>query len=214
MASDTSSRSAIATLLAAAPLAALERRYREPWRHYHAWEHPQAMLAHLDRAIGDAVPVVDPVACAGFILWHDAIYDPQAPHGRNEELSAALCAAEMAELAGPLATARAGAAILATIRHLPPDMVDCPDGALLLDIDLSILGQPAVVFDAYDRQIRAEYAHVEAGVYASARAGILRNFLARDRLFLTNWGFDQWEQRARDNLSGVIARLERQVAAA
>ncbi|MGH6613731.1 HD domain-containing protein [Sphingomonas sp.] len=208
MTSAMNPRSAIASLLAAAPLEALERRYREPWRHYHAWAHPQAMLAHLDRAIGDAVPVVDPTACAGFILWHDAVYDPQAPHGRNEELSAVLCASEMGAIAGPLATARAGAAILATIRHVPPDPADCPDGALLLDIDLSILGQPAAVFDAYDRQIRAEYAHVEAGVYAAARAGILRNFLARDRLFLTDWGFDQWEQAARDNLRRVIAQLE------
>ncbi|MES2055137.1 MAG: hypothetical protein V4564_04285 [Pseudomonadota bacterium] len=195
-------------LLSNAPLSALEHRYREPWRHYHAWEHPQAMLAHLDRAIGDAVPVVDPTACAGFILWHDAIYDPQAPHGRNEELSALLCATEMGAITGSLATARACAAILATIRHMPPDPVDCPDGALLLDVDLSILGQPAAVFDAYDRQIRAEYAHVEAGIYATARAGILRNFLARDRLFLTDWGFDQWEQAARDNLRRAVAALE------
>jgi predicted metal-dependent HD superfamily phosphohydrolase len=208
MARETSPRSTIASLLAVAPLEALERRYREPWRHYHAWHHPQAMLAHLDRAIGDAVPIVDPVACAGFILWHDAIYDPQAPHGRNEDLSAALCATEMGAIAGPLATARAGAAILATIRHLPPAEADCPDGALLLDIDLSILGQAAATFDTYDGQIRAEYAHVEAEIYATARAGILRNFLARDRLFLTDWGFAQWEQAARDNLSRVIVALE------
>ncbi|QNA82731.1 hypothetical protein G4G27_00935 [Sphingomonas sp. So64.6b] len=169
MASDTNPRSAIASLLAAAPLGALERRYREPWRHYHAWDHPKAMLAHLDRAIGDAVPVVDPAACAGFVLWHDSIYDPQAPHGRNEELSAALCVAEMSLIANALVTARAGAAILATIRHLPPAPNDCPDGALLLDIDLSILGQSPTMFDVYDRQIRAEYAHVEPSLYGTAR---------------------------------------------
>ncbi len=208
MASDLDPRPVIASFLAAAPLEALERRYREPWRHYHAGEHPQAMLAHLDRAIADGEAVVDPIACAGFILWHDAIYDPEAPHGRNEQLSAALCAAEMGAIAGPASTARACAATLATIAHVAPLSADCPDAALLFDIDLSILGQAAVTFDTYDGQIRAEYAHVEAEVYATARAGILRNFLARDRLFLTDWGFAQWEQAARDNLSRVIVALE------
>jgi predicted metal-dependent HD superfamily phosphohydrolase len=195
-------------LFAAAPLAALEQRYCEPWRHYHAWHHPQAMLAHLDRAIRDGVTLADPTACAGFILWHDAIYDPQAAHGRNEQLSAELCAAAMGAIAEPLAVARACAAILATIGHKPPSAEDSPDAPLLLDIDLSILGQSAAVFDTYDSQIRREYAHVEEMRYRPARAAVLRTFLARERLFLTDWGHRQWEHRARGNLTAAIARLD------
>jgi len=198
---------AIAALVGAAPIAALRSRYDEPWRHYHVWAHPQAMLRHLDRAIADGVALADPVAAAGFILWHDAIYDPQAPHGRNELLSAELCRAEMAAIADALSVARACTAIEATIRHLLPDG-DCPDAALLLDIDLSILGADEATFAVYDRAIRAEYAHVAGPDYRTGRAAILRRFLDRDRLYLTDWGAGRWEQAGRANLAAAIARLD------
>ncbi len=196
----------IAAFLDRAPIAALRSRYDEPWRHYHVWAHPQAMLRHLDRAIADGVAVTDPIAAAGFILWHDAIYDPQAPHGRNEMLSAELCRAEMSAIAGPVAVARACAAIEATIRHQVPDQ-DCPDAALLLDIDLSILGADAEAFSAYDRAIRAEYVDVAEPDYRAGRAAVLRRFLDRERLYLTDWGFARWEQAARANLAATIDRL-------
>ena len=133
--------------------------------------------------------------------------------GRNERLSAELCAAEMSRSATPEATARAIAATLATIGHVLPSPEDCPDAALLLDIDLSILGQPTPAFDRYDAQIREEYAHVEESIYRPARAGILRTFLTRERLYLTDWGFAQWEQPARANLAAAIERLEAPVIA-
>jgi len=197
---------AITAFLDTAPVATLKARYDEPWRHYHVWAHPQAMLRHLDRAIADGVDMADPIAAVGFILWHDAIYDPQGPHGRNETMSAALCRVEMATIAGPASVARACAAIEATIRHLQPEG-DCPDAALLLDIDLSILGADDAAFAAYDDAIRAEYAHVGEADYRAGRAAILRRFLDRDRLYLTDWGYDRWEGRARANLAATIRNL-------
>lgn len=196
----------IAAFVDTAPIAALQSRYDEPWRHYHVWAHPQAMLRHLDQAITDGVELADPIAAAGFVLWHDAIYDPQAPHGRNEALSAELCRAEMAMIAEPISVARACTAIDATIRHLLPDG-DYLDAALLLDIDLSILGADDATFAAYDRAIRAEYAHVAEHDYRTGRAAILQRFLDRDRLFLTDWGFDRWESRAHANLDRTISEL-------
>jgi len=193
-------------LLDRAPIAALRSRYDEPWRHYHAWPHPQAMLRHLDAAIADGVPVVDRDAAEGFILWHDAVYDPQATGGRNERLSAALCEAEMAALCPPASVARAVRAIVATIDHRLPEG-DCPDAALLLDIDLSILGAAEADFDAYDAAIRREYAHVAEDGYRAGRAAILTRFLERERLFLTPWGAARWEGAARANLTRAVDRL-------
>jgi predicted metal-dependent HD superfamily phosphohydrolase len=196
----------LAAFMAAAPVAALKSRYDEPWRHYHAWAHPQAMLRHLNRAIDDGVETIDPIAAAGFVLWHDAIYDPQAPHGRNEMLSANLCRAEMAAIADATSIDRACVAIEATIGHALPER-DCPDAALLLDIDLSILGADPDGFAAYDQAIRAEYAHVAEADYRKGRAAILRRFVERDRLYLTDWGFARWETQASANISAAIGRL-------
>lgn len=192
--------------------AALATRYHEPWRHYHDWSHPLAMLRHLEAAADDGVALHDPAAAIGFVLWHDAIYDPQATHGRNERLSAALCAAEMPALAPRESVARAIAAIEATIDHRSPAGV--ADAALLLDIDLSILGADEGAFDVYDAGIAAEYAHVPAAAYRSGRAAVLQRFLARERLYVTPWAHERWEQRARRNLERAIARLGADVSAA
>lgn len=181
-------------------------RYREPWRHYHDWSHPLAMMRHLAAAEVDGVAIADPLAAAGFVLWHDAIYDPQAAAGRNERLSAALC--EACFVAQPECVSRAVAAILATIDHRVPDVAVCPDGALLLDVDLAILGAAETDFDRYDAQVALEYAHVPAEAYRAGRTAVLRRFLERDRLYLTYWGFARWEASARANLSRTITRLE------
>ncbi|WP_326523982.1 HD domain-containing protein [Sphingomonas sp.] len=193
-------------LLSRAPIAALRSRYDEPWRHYHAWAHPQAMLRHLAAAQAEGLVVADRDAAVGFILWHDAIYDPQAGGGRNERLSAALCRAEMTPLADMASVERAVLAIEATIAHVLPEG-DCPDAALLLDIDLSVLGADEEGFDAYDAAIRREYAHVEEAAYRAGRVAILTRFLERHRLYLTDWGHARWEAAARANLSRAIARL-------
>lgn len=199
-----------ADLCATAEGMAVRRRYGEPWRQYHDWSHPCAMIASLAKAEADGVAIADPVAALGFILWHDAVYDPQAAAGRNERLSAALCEAELARLAEARNVARACAAILATIDHCVPDENASPDAALLLDIDLAILGADADTFDRYDAGIAAEYAHVPPDAYRTGRVGVLRRFLERERLFATSWGVARWEARARDNLRRSIAALEAQ----
>lgn len=108
--------------------AALEARYREPWRRYHDWSHPLAM----------------------------------------------------------------------------PAVAGCPDGALLLDIDLAVLGASEAVFAAYDVGIAVEYGHDPPDAYHAGRAAVLRPFLERDRLYLTDWAYRRWEDRARLNLSRAI----------
>lgn len=193
-------------LLSRAPLAALRSRYDEPCRHYHVWAHVEAMLRHLAEAQADGVALADPDAAVGFVLWHDAVYDPQAGGGRNERLSAELCRAEMDGLADAVSVDRAARAIEATISHRLPDG-DCPDSAILLDIDLSILGANATGFDGYDAAIRREYAHVAERDYRTGRAAILRQFLARETLYLTDWARQRWEGRARINLARAVDRL-------
>lgn len=195
---------AVADLFTTSEALAVRARYHEPWRHYHDWSHPIAMIRHLTAAELSGVPIEDPVAAVGFILWHDAIYDPQATHGRNERLSAALCRATFA--AAPSSVDRAVAAIEATIDHRLPSG-PANDIALLLDVDLAILGAADPEFDAYDAQIAAEYGHVPADAYRTGRAAILRRFLERDRLYLTDWAADRWERRARANLTRAIAKL-------
>ncbi len=185
----------------------LKIRYAEPQRHYHTWAHVEALLSHFDD-VADALN--DPTAVLWALYWHDAIYDPQAQD--NEDKSADLLIEQAEEPLNPESLVRAERIIRATKQHQMPDGLssnEADDLALFLDIDLSILGADAAVFDAYERHIRAEYAFVSAEVYCQARAAILRAFLNRDRLYFTDHFRNLWEEKSRANLNRSIETLER-----
>lgn len=183
----------------------VSKRYLEPWRFYHDQRHISEMVGHLMDAENEDVEIHDGAAACAFILWHDAIYDPQAPHGRNETLSADLCRSEFSRIAGPVSVERACTAILATIGHSPPDdIASCPDIAILLDADLAILGADPERFLEYDATIRKEYAHVPDEIYAPKRREVLGRFLERERLYLTDWAHERWDRRARNNLGTLL----------
>ncbi|HHY86145.1 MAG TPA: hypothetical protein GYA07_11530 [Verrucomicrobia bacterium] len=87
------------------------------------------------------------------IWFHDAIYDPRAAD--NEERSAELARLYLAEARVSVAFQDSVARlVLATKQH---DGSLDPDAPLMVDIDLSIFGQPAERFWQYEEQIRGEY---------------------------------------------------------
>ena len=137
-------------------------------------------------------------------LWfHDAVYDPKA--GDNEERSAALAKRCLGDcgIARPVAEA-VDSLILATKNHT---VRAGADAAVVVDVDLSILGRDEERFGEYEEQIRREYAWVPAAVFASKRAEILEGFLARDQVFATQWFRSKYEQQARRNLEASVRAL-------
>lgn len=183
---------------------AILSRYGEPWRRYHDMLHLTELKSHLLAAETEGLRITDGAAALAFVLWHDSVYDPQAAPGRNEALSAQLCDFEFGSIGHPTSVKRACEAILCTIGHQPPDPDRCPDGLLLLDCDLAILGSDPERFALYDASIREEYSFVPEATYREKRRGVLMRFLERDRIFLTDWGWERWEAKARANLKAVV----------
>ena len=183
--------------LAPAHLDELVRRYSESHRAYHNLGH---VLDCLQQA-RDVRSHFDSPGTAELALWyHDAVYDPH--RADNEERSAALAAEHLSDLPG-IAAAAAGL-ILATKHDRPPASAA---EALVVDIDLSILGASEASFDAYDAAIRREYRWVPRPLYRRKRREILRSFLDRPRIFATDLYASRLEQPARANLARAIARL-------
>lgn len=183
-----------ATALAARLLAA----YAEPQRHYHATQHLRECLALFD-GVRDLAEQPAEVELA---LWfHDAIYS--VTQGGNEAASAQWARDELAA-AGVAAAriARIEALILATRHDAEP--LDA-DQRLLVDVDLAILGAPRERFDEYERQIRAEYAHVPEALFTARRREILQGFVARPAIYATEH-FRGWlEAAARVNLARALS---------
>lgn len=185
---------------------ALRGRYTQSGRHYHSWDHIEALLRHYRRW---EASFHRPAPVLWALYWHDAIYDPMAKD--NEEQSAVLLEQEAQGNLPAEDIAFAAAIIRATTAHKVPQGLspeDAADTALFLDLDLSILGAPAHVYDRYETDIRREYAFVPEDAFRAGRGAILKGFLARERLYLTDLAHAEWDAPARANLERAIAALE------
>lgn len=185
--------------------ARLVATYGEPSRAYHNLQHIAECLAELA-----AVRTLarEPALIAAALWFHDAVYDPRS--ATNEEDSARL-ADECFAGAGLAEGCRAAVRrlILCTKTH---ESGGDPDTALLVDIDLAILGQRAERFWDYERGIRAEYAWVSAAIYAEKRSDILARFLQRPAIYRTPVFAGKYEAAARANLEAAIERLRKSCA--
>jgi predicted metal-dependent HD superfamily phosphohydrolase len=178
----------------------LARRHAEPQRAYH-------VAVHLDEAFAwfDVVRrrCAHPGDVAIALCFHDAVYDPRAHD--NEARSADLAASVLRSANASTATIERVTRLILATRHAaaPADA----DEAVLVDVDLSILGASAERFAEYEAQIRREYEWVDLAIYRRERARILQSFLARPRLFATDELHMRLDADARANLQRSIAAL-------
>ncbi len=186
----------------------LRSRYDEPWRHHHDFEHPRAMFdellyhKHLAKDLG---------AIAWSIMYHDAIYDPMATGGRNEELSAQLAERELPRIARPELSQTVARFTRATADHR--DSIDDSDFDLFMDLDLTILGASPKRYTQYSADIRAEYAHVPDDTYRIGRTAILTSLVNRigeSSIFKTPELREIYESQAQENIAGELNALQKQ----
>ena len=175
--------------------------YDEPHRAYHTARHIGACLRLLDDPAVTALATrLHEIEAA--IWFHDAIYETRASD--NEERSARM--AEESLGAGGVASdvvARIATYIRATKDHV----VDSADGQLVIDVDLSILGESPDVFAGFEEEIRREYSWVDAAAYAAGRAFVLRRFAERPFIYGTALFRERYESKARENIVRSIAAL-------
>jgi predicted metal-dependent HD superfamily phosphohydrolase len=186
----------------------LVRRWAEPHRRYHDLTHLAEVLTAVDalsRAGG--LSPLDRAAALLAAWFHDAVYSVGDPDA-NERSSAALAARSLAPLgAADGVVDRVVTLVLDTAGHDLDDAVEDPARLVLHDADLWILAAPVARFDEYCRQVRSEYEHVPAARYAAGRAAVLRPFLVRPHVYLTEHARRLWEPAARENLARELTRL-------
>ncbi|KGD59708.1 hypothetical protein T9A_03257 [Alcanivorax jadensis T9] len=177
----------------------LATHYNEPHRQYHTLDHVAACLGWLDDYRHLAA---DPL-CLELALWaHDVIYDPRAAD--NEARSADWFAQQFADsYLTDQQLARVHELIMATVHPHPPTD---PDMALLQDIDLSILGADAELYDRYEGWIRREYDFVPEAAFRKGRSAVLRSFLDQAVIYHTAELSERLEVSARDNLSRALGK--------
>lgn len=175
-------------------------RYAEPHRAYHTVQHLEECLGWLDEArdaAGDRANVE-------LALWyHDAVYQPRRDD--NEQASASLARLHLGQGGAPAPLVDEVCALIRWTEHTtepPPG-----DPALIVDIDLAVLGAPPPRYAEYERQVRQEYEWVPLPVFRRQRAALLESFLARNLIFSTPYLHERLEHQARINLSAAIRKL-------
>jgi predicted metal-dependent HD superfamily phosphohydrolase len=171
--------------------------YTAPGRHYHDLAHIEDCLALLARVENLSEREHDILTAA--IWWHDVVYD--ATRADNEERSA--------ELARQHVRADIADEVARLIRLTKTHDVHAGDrlGAILISIDLSILGAEPARYDAYAAAIRQEFIHVPEQDYRAGRARVLDHFAARPVIFPDPAFAAKYDPRARDNLARELASL-------
>ena len=174
----------------------LNAGYTDGGRHYHNWAHIDDCLAKFDRLRELAN---DHLAVELAIWFHDAIYDSR--RSDNEEQSAVLAESCLRSLQS---SDRVMEMIRGSSHALPPKD---HDGALLCDIDLSILGAESARYDHYAKTIRKEYDWVNAVDYRAGRSKVLNSFLARSVIYSNPECSELWEAEARTNIKRELDSL-------
>ena len=94
--------------------------------------------------------------------------------------------------------------VLATAHTSVPRAID---EKLIVDIDLSILGQSNAVYDEFSRGIRQEYQRVPSFIFRRKRKEVLLGFLRRKRIYFFERFIEMYEASARKNIMNEIGSL-------
>ncbi|PKG53640.1 hypothetical protein CXF54_01500 [Olleya sp. 1-3] len=141
-----------------------------------------------------------------FAIWyHDIIY--KSTNKDNEEKSALFALNGLKKIDFNLKrTQNVQELILSTKKHTIFKTQN-NDNAVLLDLDLSILGTDWNTYKKYISNIRKEYKIYPNFMYNPGRKKVLNHFLERETLYFTEHYKKQYEAQARDNLNREIKLL-------
>jgi len=164
----------------------IEQRHRESTRQYHT-------LRHLEH-IYSVLPKLDHVT-EFTIFYHDIVYD--ASRNDNEEKSALLCKKQLTLLGlNPKLILEVCQLILETKSH----EASSKRNALFLDADLVILGSNVEIYNEYIQNVRKEYAIYNDDIYKEGRQKVLKHFLEKERIYVSDYFYELYEREARKNL--------------
>lgn len=176
----------------------------EPGRHYHTPVHIMGMFNTADR---HKIQLDDVQQLA--IWFHDAVYDPHAPGGENENRSAAWLTRLLSEAQIQHETGDGAADLIRWTAHHTDPNVPAPN-AIIMDLDLSGLSSATANFTRQSEAVRAEFRHLSDRDYARNTIGFFTRLLDRKHIYRTPV-FKPFESVAREHLKQEIERLSKTV---
>jgi predicted metal-dependent HD superfamily phosphohydrolase len=177
--------------------------YDVPPRQYHNWRHVEACVAQISSFASD-----HPRTIFLALVFHDAIY--VAGRSDNEAKSAELARRALEHCATAEELDAIDRMIRATSNHFAHAGTTDRDLAVMLDIDLGILGAARDDYAQYARAIHDEYvpSATSDARFRIGRLEFLQRTLTSPRLFVTREATERWDARSRANIAWEIEQLK------
>lgn len=172
--------------------------YNSKSRYYHNLRHLENMLQELE-IVKQEIQQMDNVLFS--IYYHDIIYKPTKS---DNEYQSALFFKKRITQTDFEEIEYCFRQIEATKTH---EKSEDKDTNILLDIDLSILGQRQDIYEEYCQQIRQEYRIYPNFLYRKGRSKVLRKMLASSSIYNTPIFQEKYEKQARENLEEELDGL-------
>jgi predicted metal-dependent HD superfamily phosphohydrolase len=176
-------------------------RYCEPHRIYHRCTHLLRCFQQMDLAY---TLIQDPDAVEMALWFHDAIYIPRS--SENEKESAELFVRDAGDHFRPSFIRKVYELILVTAHK---ELAQECNKQFIADIDLSSFGVDWEEFLRDTKAVRGEQADSSDAVYYPDHAKFLNSLLGRQRIFGTEFFYGRYEQRAKENITRLLADLAR-----
>lgn len=181
--------------------------YSTPGRYYHTWEHVQHCLREYTQFLRATGKIVD-TSILQAIAFHDAVYDPKAIDGSNEEFSAALASDALWTQDGTEDKSWQHdicEMIRATKNHFEHEQ--SPEGTkIFLDVDLAILGQDRETYAKYAENIRKEFSWVPIEIFKQERKKFLESAKKLRSIYYTEYFREKYEVQARFNIQWELSQ--------
>jgi predicted metal-dependent HD superfamily phosphohydrolase len=179
--------------------------YSESHRHYHTLGHVNNCFKEFDLV----KPLLDNPEAVELAIWfHDIIYDIGGKDNEERSAEMAVKFCQKNKLSENF-TKEVKNHILATGNHTLSDNLDTN---YLIDIDMSILGQPIEKMYEYEEQIYQEYSNIYTKKeYVIGRFGFLTS-LKDHNVYKTDYFRDKYEQPCHDNVPMIIENLQKIVS--
>jgi predicted metal-dependent HD superfamily phosphohydrolase len=166
----------------------IETSYSKENRHYHTLSHLEAIYKALE-----SFPLTPLMEFS--IFYHDIIYNIEEKD--NEEQSSLVAKRVLTELNTPnKLIEEVSLLIMETKRHNST----LKENQLFLDADLAILGSSKENYIKYTQQIREEYHIYNNYNYNKGRKALLKSFLEKDSIYLSNFFYQKYEKQAKENI--------------
>lgn len=177
--------------------------YDTPARAYHNWQHIESCVAQIASFRCDY-----PRRVFLALVFHDAIY--VAGQTDNEANSADLARAVLDACVSSAELEAIDRMIRATSNHHAHATSADRDLAVMLDIDLSILGAPRDQYARYANAIHDEFVPTATtdARFRTGRLEFLERTLASPNLFITAEASRRWDAQARANIAWEIGGLK------